>query len=50
MREVYSMIVLYKNIDINDLESILEKGILSANNSENYNWEDGNRADNSMDV
>lgn len=40
----------YKNVDICDLESIVEKGILSLNASENNNWDDGRRADNSKDV
>ena len=42
--------VLYKNVDIKDLESILTKGILSLNVSGNNNWDDGKRADNSCDV
>ena len=42
--------ILYKNVDIKDLESILTKGILSLNVSENNNWDDGKRADNSCDV
>ena len=46
---VLSMI-LYKNVDIKDLESILTKGILSLNVSGNNNWDDGKRADNSCDV
>lgn len=41
---------LYKNVDIKDLESILEKGILSFNESGNNNWENGHRANNSCDV
>ena len=41
---------LYKNVDIKDLESILERGILSLNDSGNNNWDDGKRADNSKDV
>ena len=49
MRMVLSMI-LYKNVDIKDLESILSKGILSLNKSGNNNWDDGKRADNSCDV
>ena len=49
MRMVLSMI-LYKNVDIKDLESILTKGILSLNVSGNNNWDDGKRADNSCDV
>ena len=48
-RQVDDMI-LYKNVDIKDLESILTKGILSLNVSGNNNWDDGKRADNSCDV
>lgn len=42
--------ILYKNVDIKDLGSILSKGILSLNESGNNNWDDGKRADNSNDV
>ena len=42
--------ILYKNVDIKDLESILTKGILSLKVSGNNNWDDGKRADNSCDV
>ena len=42
--------VLYKNVDIKDLESILSKGILSLNKSGNNNWDNGKRVDNSRDV
>ena len=42
--------ILYKNVDIKDLETILTKGILSLNKSGNNNWDDGKRADNSCDV
>lgn len=42
--------ILYKNVDIKDLESILEKGILSLNESGNNNWDEGKRADNSCDM
>lgn len=41
---------LYKNVDIIDLESILQKGILSLNESGNDNWGEGKRANNSCDV
>lgn len=41
---------LFKNVDISDLESILENGILSLNASQNDNWESGRRSDNSRDV
>ena len=42
--------VLYKNVDVIDLESILSKGILSLNKSGNNNWGDHKRANNSCDV
>lgn len=42
--------MLYKNVDICDLESILTKGILSMKESGNYNWEDGKRSNNSDEV
>lgn len=42
--------ILYKNVDIKDLESILQKGILSLSESGNNNWDDGKRADNSCNV
>ena len=42
--------ILYKNVDIKDLESILTEGILSLNVSENNNWDEGKRADNSCNV
>lgn len=42
--------VLYKNVDIKDLESILQKGILSLNESGNDNWGEDKRADNSCEV
>ena len=42
--------ILYKNVDIKDLESILSKGILSLNKSGNNNWDDNKRASNSCDV
>ena len=41
---------LFKNVDICDLESILEKGILSINKSGNDNWYNGKRANNSIDL
>lgn len=41
---------LFKNVDIKDLENILEKGILSLNKSENDNWDDRKRSDNSKDL
>ena len=42
--------ILYKNVDIKDLESILTEGILSLNVSKNNNWDEGKRADNSCNV
>lgn len=41
---------LYKNVDICDLESISEKGILSLKESGNNNWSSSKRVDNSIDV
>ena len=35
--------ILYKNVDIKDLESILSKEILSLNVSGNNNWDDGEK-------
>ena len=40
---------LFKNVDINDLENILVKGILSLDASGNDNWQDGKRANNATD-
>lgn len=40
---------LYKNVDICDLKSILEKGILSIDESGNDNWSDSKRANNPTD-
>ena len=42
--------MLYKNVDIKDLESILQKGILSLNKSGNNNCNEDKRANNSCDV
>lgn len=42
--------ILYKNVDIVDLESILENGVLSLKESGNDNWENGRRAGNSGEV
>ena len=42
--------ILYKNVDLIDLISIMEKGILPLDECENNNWEDGKRADNRTDV
>lgn len=41
---------LFKNVDICDLASILEKGLLSLDESGNDNWDDGYRGDNRTDV
>ena len=40
----------YKNVDIADIENILEKGVLSMDESGNDNWDEGRRADNATDV
>ena len=42
--------ILYKNVDLIDLISIMEKGILPLDECKNNNWEDGKRADNRTDV
>lgn len=42
--------IYYKNVDIYDLPSILENGLLSMDESGNNNWQDNNRADNRTDV
>lgn len=41
---------LFKNVDVIDLKSILKNGILSLNESQNDNWEEGRREDNSCDL
>lgn len=41
---------LYKNVDINDLNNILENGILPISVTGNDNWSHDNRVDNSKDV
>lgn len=41
---------LFKNVDIKDLESILNDGILPISKTGNDDWENGNRAENSKDV
>jgi len=48
-RKVKTMI-LYKNVDIYDLISIIEKGILSIEDCGNNNWEEGKRANNPTSV
>lgn len=42
--------ILYKNVDICDLVSIMEKGILSLDACGNNNWDDGKRGENSTSV
>lgn len=42
--------LLYKNVDICDLESILENGILSIDECNNNNWDEGKRANNDTSV
>lgn len=42
--------ILYKNVDIKDLDSILQSGILSLNECKNNNWRNGKRSNNSCDV
>lgn len=41
---------LYKNVDIRDLNSILENGILPISVTGNDNWEEGFRSNNSREV
>lgn len=41
--------ILYKNVDICDLDSILKNGILSFEESKNNNWNEGKRANNPTD-
>lgn len=50
MERLVDDMILYKNVDIKDLKSILEKGILSLNESGNDNWDEGKRTNNSCDV
>lgn len=42
--------ILYKNVDICDLENIIDKGLLSLNKSNNNNWDENKRVNNSCDV
>lgn len=42
--------ILYKNVDICDLKSIMTKGILSIDESGNNNWDEEKRANNRTDV
>lgn len=41
---------LFKNVDILDLENIMREGILPISKTNNDNWSDGNRSNNSKDV
>ena len=41
---------LFKNVDIEDLNKILNEGILPISKTSNNNWDGGRRADNSKDV
>lgn len=42
--------ILYKNVDILDLENIMREGILPISKTGNDNWGDGNRSNNSKDM
>lgn len=42
--------LLYKNVDICDLKSIIENGILSMDECGNNNWDEGKRAENDTSV
>lgn len=42
--------LLYKNVDIVDLNSIIKRGILSLDDCGNDNWENGTRSKNATDV
>ena len=42
--------ILYKNVDICDLESIMKNGILSMDECKNNNWDVGKRAENDTSV
>ena len=42
--------LLYKNVDMCDIESIISKGILSMDECGNDNWSDGKRANNDTSV
>lgn len=42
--------ILYKNVDICNLNSIIKNGILSMDECHNNNWEEGKRADNDTSV
>lgn len=42
--------VLYKNVDVCDLKSIMQRGILSMDECGNKNWDEGKRAGNDTSV
>lgn len=42
--------ILYKNVDICDLELIIKNGILSMDECGNNNWDEGKRAENDTSV
>lgn len=42
--------ILYKNVDICNLDSIMKNGILSMDECHNNNWGEGRRADNDTSV
>ena len=42
--------ILYKNVDVCELESIVKNGILSIDETWNNNWDEGKRASNRTDV
>ena len=42
--------ILYKNVDICDLEPIAKNGILSRDECGNDNWDEGKRAENDTSV
>lgn len=42
--------ILYKNVDICDLKSIITKGILSMNECQNNNWDENKRATNDTSI
>ncbi len=42
--------ILYKNVDICDLEPIAKNGILSIDECGNNNWDEGKRAENDTSV
>ena len=42
--------ILYKNVDICDLDSITTSGVLSIDECQNHNWREGMRANNATNV